>query len=158
MGGNKRYDGKIKQALLKWVVLCFLLVPGLNCLSQDSTLTAISNPKGAPPEMKMSELRSILMGEKQRWNDGTKVVIAMLKSTTPLGEVISKRVYSMSGDGVRGFWARISFAGKYDPPNVFNNVSELETFVAQNPGAIAVLGKPSGNDVRVVLVDGKKAF
>src|SRR4030095_2288098 len=157
MGGSIRYDIKFKPAFFKWLVICFLLVPGLNSQGQDSTLTAISNPKGAPTEMKMSEWRAILMGEKQRWNDGTKVVIAMIKSTTPLGEVISKRIYSMSGDGVRGFWARISFAGKYDPPNVFNNVSELENFVAQNPGAIAILDKPSGNDVRVVLVDGKKA-
>jgi len=127
-------------------------------VQQDITLTAICNSRGAPAEMKMSELKSVLMGEKQRWSDGTKVVIAMVKSTTPLGEIISKRIYSMSGDGVRGFWAGISFAGKYDPPNVFNTVTELETFVAQNPGAIAILDKPIGNDVRVISIDGKKSF
>jgi len=141
------------------LVCCFVLFLGLTSKSQDSSLTVISNPKGAPANLRMAELKSTLLGEKQRWNDGTKVVIAMVKSTTPLGEVISKRIYAMSGDGVRGFWARVSFAGKYDPPNVFNNTSELENFVAQNPGAIAILDKPSGNnDVKVVLIDGKKAF
>jgi hypothetical protein len=58
------------------LVCCFLLFLGLTSKAQDNSLTVISNPKGAPADLKMTELKSILMGEKQRWNDGTKVVIA----------------------------------------------------------------------------------
>ena len=65
----------------------------------------------------------------------------------------------MSGDEVRGFWAGISFAGKFESPVTFNTVSELETFVAQNPGAIAILDKPSeSSEIKTVLIDGKKSF
>lgn len=159
MRKKKAYQFNSMAVFPKMVVLFFFLILGMHNHAQNiTTLTVICNQKGCPAEMKMSELKSVLMGERQRWSDGTKVVIAMIKTTTPLGEIISRRIYSKSGDAVKGFWASISFAGKYDPPSVFNNVSDLESFVAQNPGAIAILDKPGGNDVRVILIDGKKAF
>ena len=152
------YIELVRAPLLVGLLTGMLLLLSAESVGQDSSLTVICNNKGAPPDMKFSELKSVMRGEKQRWSDGTKVVIAMVKSNSPLGEIISKKIYSMSGDGVRGFWAGISFAGKYDPPNVFNTVTELENFVAQNPGAIAILDKPTANDVRVVSIDGKKSF
>ena len=83
----------------------------------------------------------------------------MIKSTTPLGKAVSQKIYSMSGDEVRGFWARISFAGKFDPPNVFNTEAEVEVFVSQNPGTIAILNKViTTTDVKTILVSGKKTF
>ena len=143
----------------KSLLLGLLLSFGLMAKSQDGTLTVIGNSKGVPSEMKMSELKSVFMAEKQRWNDGTKVIIAMIKSTTPLGKVVSNRIYSMSGDEVRGFWAGISFAGKFESPVTFNTVSELETYVSQNPGTIAILDKPTGSaEIKTILIDGKKAF
>jgi len=128
-------------------------------MAQENNLVLIGNQSGTPTDIKMNELKAVFRGERQRWGDGTKVVIAMIKTTTPLGNQISEKVYSMSGDGVRGFWARISFAGKFDPPNVFNTESEVETFVSQNPGAIAILDRITATpDVKTILVSGKKTF
>ena len=143
----------------KYFSVCILLSVCLLAKAQEASLMVIGNSKGVPAEMKMSELRSVFMAEKQRWGDGTKVIIAMIKSTTPLGKMVSRRIYSMSGDEVRGFWAGISFAGKFESPVTFNTVTELETFVAQNPGAIAILDKPSeSSETKIVLIDGKKTF
>ena len=142
---------------LLMIILCFPVWQSVR--GQDSVLVAIGNQKGVPASMKMSELKAVLKGEKQRWGDGTKVVIAMVKSTTPIGKSVSSKIYSMSGDGVRSFWAGISFAGKFDPPYVFNTLPEVENFVAQNPGAIAIIDKSSSlSDVKTILIDGKKSF
>jgi len=135
----------------------------LCCLSvkaqQDTSLIVIGNTTGVPADIKMNELKAVFRGEKQRWKDGTKVVIAMIKTTTPLGNTISEKIYSMNGDEVRGFWAGISFAGKFDPPNVFNTEAEVEVFVSQNPGAIAILNKTIlTSDVKTILVSGKKTL
>ncbi|HEY2347991.1 MAG TPA: hypothetical protein VGH64_03195, partial [Puia sp.] len=113
----------------------------LSSLAQDNNLVVIGNLAGVPGDIKMNELKAVFKGERQRWSDGTKVVIAMIKTTSPLGNLISEKIYSMNGDEVRGFWAGISFAGKFDPPNVFNTEAEVETFVSQNPGAIAILDR-----------------
>jgi hypothetical protein len=148
----------LKGAKIICLVIYFLLAQ-LRADAQDTTLIVIGSQTGVPAELKFNELRAVFRGERQRWSDGTKVVIAMIKSTTPLGKIVSEKVYSMSGDEVRGFWAAISFAGKFDPPNVFNTAAEVETFVSQNPGSIAILNKTSSvPDTKTVLVSGRKTF
>jgi hypothetical protein len=144
---------------LKFSIICMVMLCSISLMAQDNNLVVIGNQSGTPAEIKMNELKAVFRGERQRWGDGSKVVIAMIKTTTPLGNEISEKIYSMNGDGVRGFWAGISFAGKFDPPNVFNTESEVETFVSQNPGAIAILDRTTTTpDVKIILVSGKKTF
>jgi hypothetical protein len=150
-----RYGFAVKCSLI-----CMVMLYSLSSNAQDNNnLVAIGNQSGVPAEIKMNELKAVFRGERQRWGDGTKVVIAMIKTTTPLGNAVSEKIYSMNGDEVRGFWAGISFAGKFDPPNVFNTEAEVETFVSQNPGAIAILDRVTPTpDTKTVLVSGKKTF
>jgi hypothetical protein len=149
-----KYGGNIKYYLTGILMSLFFSVH-----AQETPLVVIGSQTGVPADISMNELKAVFHGERQRWSDGTKVVIAMIKSTSPLGNEISKKIYSMSGDEVRGFWARISFAGKFDPPNVFNTEAEVETFVSQNPGSIAILDKVNATpEVKTVLVGGKKTF
>jgi hypothetical protein len=145
--------------LVKFSLICMVMLCSISLMAQDNNLVVIGNQSGTPADIKMNELKAVFRGERQRWGDGTKVVIAMIKTTTPLGNEISEKIYSMNGDGVRGFWAGISFAGKFDPPNVFNTESEVEAFVSQNPGAIAILDRTTTTpDVKTILVSGKKTF
>lgn len=150
-----RYGFAVKCSLI-----CMVMLYSSTSEAQDNNnLVAIGNQSGVPADIKLNELKAVFRGERQRWSDGTKVVIAMIKTTTPLGNAISEKIYSMNGDEVRGFWAGISFAGKFDPPNVFNTEAEVETFVSQNPGAIAILDRVTPTpDTKTVLVSGKKTF
>jgi hypothetical protein len=146
-------------AAVRLMAVCGLLCMGIIAAAQDNSLTVVANEKGAPAEIKMSELKSVLMGEKQRWSNGKKVVIALMKTSTPLGSIVSKKVYDMSGDEVKGFWLKISFAGKADAPKFCNTVEELLSYVSENEGAIGILDKITDtHDVKVVSVDGKKSF
>lgn len=153
----------LRATIHKFLRLYFLTGILLPCAffasAQDTSLVVIGSQTGVPSDLKFSELKAVFKGERQRWPDGTKVVIAMIKSTSPLGNLVSEKVYSMSGDEVRGFWAAISFAGKSDPPNVFNTAAEVEIFVSQNPGAIAILNKGvTTAEIKTVSVSGKKMF
>ncbi len=149
-----KYGKNIKHYLTGILMSAFFSVH-----AQETPLMVVGSQTGPPADISMNELKAVFHGERQRWGDGTKVVIAMIKSTSPLGNEISKKIYAMSGDEVRGFWARISFAGKFDPPNVFNTEAEVETFVSQNPGSIAILNKVNAiPEVKTVLVGGKKTF
>jgi hypothetical protein len=136
-----------------------LLSIGLIARSQDTTITVISNSKGAPSSMKMEELKSILKGEKQRWSDGTKVTIVMMKTSTPIGRNTCAKIYEMSGDKVKRFWAGLQFAGKVDAPTFCNSVEELESFVSENPGAIGITDKFTDTpNTKVTMINGKKSF
>jgi len=143
----------------KYLSMLLLLFAGLIINAQDATLTAISNPKGAPATLKMSDLKSIMKGEKQRWSDGTKVSIVLMKTNTSTGETTCQKIYSMSGDKVKRFWLGLSFSGKADAPTFCNSVTELESIVAQTPGAIGIIDKVStGTGIKIIMVDGKNSF
>src|SRR5436305_6562759 len=131
--------------------LFILLLVSLSFISkgQQTTLVAVGNSSDAPATMKLSELKSILMGERQRWKSGDKILIALMKTNTPVGKATSERIYDMTGDELNKFWLALVFQGKAQAPNFFNSPAELANFVAQNPGAIGILDKPAENpDIR----------
>jgi len=137
-------------------MLLFFIV---QAYSQTQTLTVISNEKGAPDELKLTELKSIFKGEKQRWRDGNKITIALMKTNTPAGAYTCKKIYDMSGDDVKKYWLALVFQGKAEGPQFFNSITELESFVADNPGAIGIIDQSQGStDAHIVLIDGKKTL
>ena len=140
------------------VLACmFFIFLSMSARSQTEMLTVISNNKGAPAELKLSDLKSILLGEKQRWHNGNKISIALMKTSTPAGTNTCKKIYDMSSDELKKFWLAQVFEGKADAPAFFNTTSELESFVAENPGAIGIIDQPPASaDTHIVLIDGKK--
>ncbi len=127
--------------------------------AQQTTLSAIGNVSGVPAEMKQSELKAVLMGETQRWKNGKRVVIALMKTNTPLGKTTSSKVYDMSGDELNKYWLSLVFQGKSQAPVFFTSVTDLQNFVSQNPGAIGIIDKPIANaEIRSVIIDGKTSF
>jgi hypothetical protein len=117
----------------------------------------IANGKGVPAEMNMAQLKSTMRGEKLRWPDGTKVIIALLKSSTPIGLDTSKKIYNMNANELNKYWLALVFQGRADAPNFFNSESELETFISQTNGAIGVIAHPTLNS-KIILIDGKRSL
>ncbi len=138
------------------ITLLFILCAS-TCLAQNSSLTVISNQNGAPSTLNFSELKSIFRGEQQRWRGGTKITIALMKTNTPAGKNTSEIVYGMTTDELNKFWLAMVFQGKAAAPNFFNSASELENFVAQNPGAIGIVDQvAANNEIKTIQVEGKK--
>jgi hypothetical protein len=144
---------------VKSITFVLLLLLSQAAHAQNETLTVISNEKGAPPQLKFTELRSILRGEKQRWRNGNKITIALMKTNTPTGAYTCKKIYDMSGDELKKFWLALVFEGRAEAPMFFNSVAEVESFVADNPGAIGIVDQPvTSADMHVVLIDGKRSL
>ena len=144
---------------MKIFIIILALLTGMVAAAQHIPLTVISNQKGAPAGLKKTELRSILMGEQQRWRNGNKIIIALMKTNTPVGKNTSEKVYDMTADELKKYWLAQVFQGKADAPVFFNSISELLTFVAENPGAIGVVDETAPvASTQIVLVDGKTSF
>ncbi|MEO6221163.1 MAG: hypothetical protein ABIO81_12090 [Ginsengibacter sp.] len=140
-------------------MLACLLIQGSIAKSQVETLIIIRNQKGAPNAMKLSELISVMKGEKQRWNSGTKVTVALMKTNTPVGKNTAQIIYNMSGDALLKFFLGMTYQGNVQVPKFFNTTSELENYVAQNPGAIGVIDPPpANNEIKIISIDGKAQF
>lgn len=142
-----------KSRILVLLMLLFMCSAGR---SQQNVLTIVGNPAGAPSEMKFSELKSVLMGEKQKWENGKRVIIALMKTNTDVGKTTTSKIYDMTSDELNKYWLALVFQGKAQAPKFFNTKQELEAYVAQNPGAIGVIDQPlASSDIRVITIDGK---
>jgi len=137
--------------------LLFLLVCHPPTRAQDQNLVVIGNSKGVPADMKLAQLKATLRGEKLRWPDGSKVVIALLKTTTPIGQNTSRKIYNMSANELNKYWLALVFQGKADAPNFFNSEAELAEFVAQTTGAIGVVNQPAPSS-KTITIEGKKSL
>jgi len=132
-----------------------VLLFSITARSQKPVLSVVGNQAGAPPEMKFSELKSVLMGEKQKWEDGKRIVIALMKTSTEVGQTTTSGIYDMTGDELNKYWLSLVFQGKAQAPKFFNTKSELENYVAQNPGAIGVVDQPlANNEIKIISIDG----
>jgi len=91
------------------------------CYSQNSELTVIGNKKGVPAQLSTSNLKSIFMGNQPKWNDGSKVVIAMMKFTTDGGKNTCSKLYQKSTTDVTKHWLTVSMKGVIDAPVFFQH-------------------------------------
>lgn len=145
----------MKPNILK---ILFVLLFG-SCLpvtAQDIQLNVIGNPGSVPEEMDMNQLRSILKGEKLRWDDGVAVKIALMKTNTDVGSSTSRKIYKMSANELNKYFLAQVFQGKVKAPAFFTSKSELESYVARTPGAIGVSQNVIDREINIVVVDGKK--
>ena len=141
------------------MALFICLAGTAQAITQETQLVAVSNLSGAPATMKLAELKSVLMGERQRWKNGTRVIIALMKTNTPVGKATTSRIYDMTGDELNKFWLALVFQGKAQAPSFFSSEAELVSFVAQNPGAIGVMDKlVAETDIKPIVIDGQKSF
>jgi ABC-type phosphate transport system substrate-binding protein len=152
------------KKIVKNLLLSFILIASIISLSSatsadEPNIMVIANEKGAPSTLTMKELKSIFQGEKQRWPDGTKISIAFMKSSTPVGSATSNKVMKMSGDQLNKFWLALVFQGKAKAPFFYGTASEVESYVSQNAGAIGVVEAGyQVKGVKVISIDGKKSF
>jgi len=123
--------------------------------AQDG-LTIIGNLESVPADMDMTQLQAVLRGEQMRWDDGTKVKIALMKTNTPTGTLASEKIYNMTGNELNKYFLALVFQGKVKAPAFFNTESELEAYIGQTPGAIGVVQNTGNDQVKIVLIDGKK--
>lgn len=138
----------------------FILLIGISTQAfSQQNLTVIANQEGVPDQLSFKELKSVFMGEKQRWQSGKKVLIALLKTRNKVGIEVCSKVYNMKPDEMNKYWLALVFQGRASAPYFFNSADELLDFVAQNPGAIGIVDDSStSSDIKIVPVDGKNSW
>ena len=130
------------------------------CYAQTSQmeLFAVANESGAPEQMTLENLVRALRGQKIKWEDGSPVIVALMKPKTASGTVISRRVFNMTPDNVSKYWLAMVFQGRIRAAKFFNQESDLINYVIQTKGAIGVIPSKNqkGSNIRVINVDGSE--
>lgn len=147
----------MKMFLIAIGVVCFML--SFSTSQVHAQLAVVGNAKGVTSALSMAELKAIFKAEKQRWSDGTKIIVALMEPSTPTGGKIADKIYNATGNDVKKQWLALVFQGKTAPPRYFSSEDALKEFVKNTDGAIGIISvEASENVAKLVQIDGKKSF
>lgn len=124
--------------------------------AQSGDLTVIGEKKSASAAVSSKELKSMLLGEKDHWAGGAKVVVVMTPLDSPATQEVLKSVCQMSEADFKRYFMQLQFQGKpSSPPKFLPNAAAIKAFVAATPGALGIVPAAQADaSVTVVSVDG----
>jgi ABC-type phosphate transport system substrate-binding protein len=111
--------------------------------------TVIVNPSLQITALDDDALKDIYLGKKTSWDDGSRVVVVVLKEG-PSHDHLLQRLNKSSPQFLTG-WKKLVFTGKGTMPEMVESEDALIALVAKTPGAIGYIDKGR-------LKDGVKAL
>jgi ABC-type phosphate transport system substrate-binding protein len=151
----------IKKHVVVFLSLTFLFVSfGARSLAQTTRVGAdiavVVHPETPVTDLTLSEVRQVLLGERQYWNSKLPVVLLIRAPVARERDVVLRVIYQMSEAQFKQYWvAKIFRAEAASPPKiVYSNDMQFE-LVSGIPGAIAFMdARNIRPGLKVIRVDG----
>lgn len=120
------------------------------------TAAVVAHPDVPVDSLRLTELRQILLGDRQFWPDGTRIALLLPATGSDVRAILLERVYVLNEAGYRRHWiAKLFRTEVVAAPKVIEDPAMLAELVRSIPGALGVL--PAGASLaglRVVAIDG----
>lgn len=117
------------------LILFLALFAGLAVSAQAADAVFIVNPQGADAELSSDNLKSVLLGNKTKWDGGGLIKLAVL-TAGPLHEKVILDNTQRSADQFDKYWKKLVFTGKGFMPMQAADEAALVDYVAKTPGAL----------------------
>jgi hypothetical protein len=134
-----------------------VLQPGAPAQStRGADIAVVVHPDTPVSDLTLTEVRQVLLGERQYWNSKLPVVLLIRAPVARERDVVLKVIYQMSEAQFKQYWvAKIFRAEAASPPKiVYSNDMEYE-LVSGIPGAIAFMDARNVRPgLKVLRVDG----
>jgi ABC-type phosphate transport system substrate-binding protein len=137
---------KIKTKIL--ISMCLALVLTLIIVSTTSAagdIVIVANPEAGVDSLSKSDLESIMLGKKKKWDSGTKIKIAILKAGDT-HEAFTKEYTGKTASQFKSYWKKLVFTGEGIQPKSFKTEDELVAYVAKTKGAVGYISSGTGTD------------
>jgi len=122
----------------------------------NQILAIVVNRSNPIDNLAFSELRKIFLGERNHWQNGHRIAIAMLDFGQPERRAVLRLIYRMDENGYQDFLLRGMFRGDvFVAPRTLVSPTIVRKFVFNAPGAIGYLrASDVDGTVKVVRIDG----
>src|SRR5260370_1393955 len=130
--------------------------PSASQTSRGADVAVVVNADTPIADLSLSEVRKVLLGERQYWNSKLPVVLLIRAPAARERDVVLRVIYQMSEAQFKQYWvAKIFRAEAAAPPRiVYSNDMQFELLTAL-PGAIAFVDSRNMRPgVKVLRVDG----
>lgn len=143
-------------ALLMILMMTDHGAPAADPVQLDGPLAVIVHRSNPTDELSLAELRSIFMGERQRWSNGRRITLLQQEPGQPERDATLRLVYGMSESEVDHHFLRAVYRGQVlSPPKRLSSPERVRRFVFNVPGAIGCVPVAEADDsVKVLRVDG----
>jgi len=143
--------------LITLVFFLTVLQPGTPAQStRGADIAVVVHPDTPVSDLTLTEVRQVLLGERQYWNAKLPVVLLIRAPVARERDVVLKVIYQMSEAQFKQYWvAKIFRAEAAAPPRiVYSNDMQFELLTAL-PGAIAFVDSRNMRPgTKVLRVDG----
>lgn len=120
---------------MKRLFLLFALVVGLVAAARAQDAVFIANPQGADAALSADALKSILLGNKTKWDGGGVIKLVVLGSG-PLHEKVVQDHAQRNADQFDKYWKKLVFTGKGVLPEQAADEAAVIAYVAKTPGSL----------------------
>ena len=149
-----------KRIAVILLIMSWLMIPVQGPSTAQTTkggdIAVVVNSETPVSDLSLSEVRKVLLGERQYWNSKLPVTLLIRAPQARERDVVLKVIYQMSEAQFKQYWvAKIFRAEAASPPKiVYSNDMQYE-LVTAIPGAIAfVEARAVRPGVKVLRVEG----
>lgn len=99
-------------------------------------VVVIAHPGVAVLQQPASDIPQLFLGRMPVLPDGSKPVVLDYAEGEALRAEFTERVLGKNEQQLRGYWTRMIFTGKAQPPRTVSSTDDMMRLVATTPGAI----------------------
>jgi hypothetical protein len=160
MTSSRRYNKFVFSLLVVGLFIFGLIVVlSTNVMAQDvQQHSVLLNSENSTKEMSKEDLTQIYLGAKQRWDDGTKIKLAVLKPGQIDANLISEKLANMNAHEFSKYWLAMVFQGRVSAPKYFISQDAIIAYVNSHRTAIGICNSKFVGGNNVLIVDGEEEF
>jgi hypothetical protein len=145
-----------RAAVVSVVALASALGAG-SVAAQDSAIAIVTNPRTATSDISFLELRKIFLGEKQFWDDNSRIILLVRAPVARERDVVLTKIYRMGEAEFQQYWiAKVFRAEVSSKPKIVYSSDMTSELVTVLPGAIGFLPADEvGSGMKVLRINGK---
>jgi hypothetical protein len=123
-----------------------------------SAVAIVTHPGLRTDDVSFLELRKIFLGEKQYWDDGTRIVLLVRAPVARERDVVLQQIYRMGEPEFQQYWiAKVFRAEVSAKPKIVYSSDMIRELVTALPGAVAFLPADEvGPGMKVLRINGKR--
>ena len=133
-----------------------LLVLAGTSPARGEDYAVVANPSVEVTDLQLSDLKKIMLADRQFWPSGQKVVLIVHAPVSEARTLLLKKVYEMTENQYRRYWiAKVFRAEATAEPRIVLSSGEIMELIGVIPGAVSIVNTddvPAG--LNVIKIDG----
>jgi hypothetical protein len=155
MAGGMRRARRIRWLMLR-LLLALACLPAMPAAAEGQ-IAIVVRPDVPVGNLSISDVRKLLLGDRQFWNSGLRVTLLISSPGTREREVVLKSIYQMSEAQFKQYWiAKVFRAEAASGPRIVYSTEMAAELTAAIPGAVAFVDAsqvPKG--LKILKIDGR---